>query len=204
MDNVRRVGINKNKIADRIAKAFRVITLPPIAATAMLLVIFFKDSALIGGVGHLLLAVAFLGILPILAYPCQPFVHGFKGKGREGQRNLAMVFAFVGYLLGFVTALLTSAPAMLWILYLDYLLSGVGIIIFNKLFHLRASGHGCGIAGPVAVLAYLGAWGAVAVGVVFYAASFWASVRMKRHTWQQFIGGSLIPVVILAVLVLVF
>ena len=204
MDNVRRIGINGNKIADRVAKAFRVITLPPIAATAMLLVIYFKNSALIGGVGHLLLAVAFLGILPILAYPCQPFIKGFKDKGREGQRNLAMVFAFIGYLLGCVTALLTSAPSLLWILYLDYLLSGIGIILFNKVFHLRASGHGCGIAGPVAVLAYLGAWGAVAAGVLFYAASFWASVRMKRHTWQQLIGGSLIPVVILIALVLIF
>ena len=195
---------NTNNISEIFAKLIRVATIPSVAATASLCVIYAYDTSFIGSIANFVLALFFLGVLPMLAYPLQPCIPGFRGKGREGQRNLAMVFAFIGYMLGCIVNIFMSAPTFLWIFYLDYLISGICIIVFNKVFHLRASGHGCGVAGPIACLAYLGIYPALFVGIPIYAASFWASVRMKRHTWQQFIGGSIIPIVTLAVLVLVF
>ena len=104
-----------------------------------------------------------------------------------------MIFSVVGYLLGCVTNLFMNAPESLWILYLVYLFSGLGIAVFNKVFHLRASGHACGIMGPVAFLFYSGIWTAF-VGVGIYFAALWASVKMKRHTFPQFVGGAAISV----------
>ena len=114
-----------------------------------------------------------------------------------------MVFSVFGYLLGCLTNLFMDAPVTLWLLYLIYLISGIGIAVFNKLFHLRASGHACGIMGPVAFLLYSHI-GTAFVGLALYFAALWASVKMKRHTFLQFIGGAAIPVVALFFLVLVF
>lgn len=204
MDNVKKISHTESQASKKLAKLVRVATIPSAAACAALCVIYTYDSTLIGSFANFLLAILFLGVLPMLAYPLQPFIPHFKDKGREGQRNLAMAFAFLGYVLGCTVNIFMSAPEFLWIFYLDYLLSGIGIIIFNKLFGLRASGHGCGVAGPIACLAYLGIYSAAFLGTLIYAASFWASIKMKRHTWQQFIGGSLIPITVLLFLVAVF
>ena len=200
-DELRRGDPEKKNISYVLAKLVRVATVPSVAASVAVCAIYAYDARFIGGIANFILALFFLGILPMLAYPLQPCIPGFRGKGREGQRNLAMVFAFVGYLLGCIVNVFMSAPTFLWIFYLDYLLSGIGIIVFNKVFHLRASGHGCGVAGPIAALAYLGIYPALIVGIPIYAASFWASVKMKRHTPWQFIGGSLIPIAVLMLLV---
>ena len=204
MDNVKKIPGAENQVSSKLAKIVRVATIPSAAACAALCAIYTYDRALIGSLANFLLAILFLGILPMLAYPLQPFIPHFKDKGREGQRNLAMAFAFLGYVLGCSVNIFMSAPEFLWIFYLDYLLSGIGIIIFNKLFGLRASGHGCGVAGPIACLAYLGIYPAAVAGALIYTASCWASIKMKRHTWQQFIGGSLIPITVLLFLVAVF
>ena len=41
-------------------------------------------------------------------------------------------------------------------IYLEYLLCGIAMLVINKAFHLKASGHACGIVGPVAMLYYFG------------------------------------------------
>ena len=199
-NDIKRDNSAKKNIFDKLAKAIRVATVPSVVASVSLCAIYAYDAEIIGSVTNFILAIIFLGALPMLAYPLQPCIPGFRGKGREGQRNLAMVFAFVGYMLGCAVNIFVSAPTFLWMFYLDYLISGIAIIVFNKVFRLRASGHGCGVAGPIAFLAYVGIYPALIVGIPIYAASFWASVKMKRHTWQQFVGGSLIPIAVLAML----
>ena len=186
-----------------ITKIIRVLTIPPIMALILLVTLFVKRPEFFGSPLLFGLAVFFISVLPVLAYPLQPIVPGFKDKGREGQRSLAMVFSVLGYLLGCLTNLFMSAPMELWLVYLVYLISGVCIAIFNKLFHLRASGHACGIMGPIAFLLYSNIAFAVA-GFIVYIAALWASIKMKRHTLPQFIGGAAIPVVALFVLVTVF
>ena len=94
-------------------------------------------------------ALFFLSIFPTLAYPLQRCFKKYKDRGREGQRSLAMIFSFVGYLLGTVMAFVFSAPIEVKIIYIEYLLCGIGMVLLNKVFKVKASGHACGIVGPV-------------------------------------------------------
>jgi hypothetical protein len=87
------------------------------------------------------MATVFLVVLPVLAYPLQPFIPGFKGKGREGQRDLAMWTASFGYICGLMTALFLPVPKHLLVIYLTYLISSVSLMLLNKVFKVRASGH---------------------------------------------------------------
>ncbi len=162
-----------------------------------------RSESFNNNVWALLLAIFFLTVLPLLAYPLQRFIPHFKDKGREGQRNLAMLFANGGYILGCITNLFMSAPRELWIIYLEYLLSGMLILIFNKVFHLRASAHACGVIGPGVMLFFFGIHPALAVGLVLWGAALWGSIVMKRHTFPQFLGGSAIPIAMLVILQLV-
>ena len=149
---------------NKVYKIIRVATVPPSMASALFIILGAYRTV---GLVDTLLGVLFLGILPILSYPLQPFIPHYKDKGREGQRNLAIVFSVAGYILGCVLALIFEAPLNTVVfIYLDYLISGVLIAVFNKLFHLKASGHACGIVGPVAMLVYWGLYIPAAVGAV--------------------------------------
>ena len=186
-----------------LTKIIRILTIPPIMAFIMLTTLFVLRPEVFGGPLLYGLAVFFISVFPVLAYPLQPVIPGFKGKGREGQRNLAMWFSVAGYLLGCIVNIFMNASLTLWLVYLVYLFSGLGIFICSKLFHFKASGHACGIMGPIAFLLYTNIYGAL-VGIPVYFAALWASVKMKRHTVAQFISGAAIPVVALFILVNVF
>lgn len=193
-----------SKAKAKITKAIRIITLAPIMAVATLVTLYIHDGSIYGGVLNFAAAIFFLGVLPLLAYPLQRFIPGFRGKGREGQRNLAMVFAVGGYILGCIANIFLGGSAILTLVYVEYLISGVLIAVFNKLFKLRASAHACGVAGPAVMLAYLGIPWALLPGAVLYLGALWASLDMKRHTAPQFVGGAIIPMATLLVLHFVF
>ncbi len=185
----------------KIAKLFRILTLTPVLALASVIAMYVYNPAWFGSNPlAFALAIIFLTVLPLSAYPLQPIIPHFKDRGRDGQRSLAILFAVGGYILGCITNIFFGTTAELWLVYLNYLLSGLIILILNKVLHLKASAHACGIVGPAAMLAYLGIYPALAVGTVLYALAFWASLVMKRHTWQQFIGGTFISVAVLILL----
>lgn len=184
---------------DKAAKIMRIITVAPVMAGVMLSVLFLWNSDLLGGWVGYLCGLAFLTLLPLLAYPLQPHIKAFQARGREGQRSLAMLFAVGGYLLGCLTTLFLRAPRSLWIIYLEYLLSGLLILLFNKAFGLKASGHACGVAGPVALLVYFGVPALIA-GLALLVLVYASSLRMKRHTPGQLAGGTLIPLASLGLL----
>ena len=188
----------------RISKLIRVLTTPPIIALLALSLLFLRDSAIFGSSMHFILAILFLGVLPMLAYPLQPFIPKFKDKGREGQRTLAMIFSVCGYLLGTLTALLLRAPAFVLLVYLAYLFSGVLLTVINKLFHKKASGHACGIAGPLTLLSCFASPFTLLLSVPVYLSALWASIAMKRHTLPQFLGGPAIPVCVILLLLPLF
>ena len=182
-------------------KIVRVATVPPLMASALFIILgAFSRLDWIDS----LLGIFFIGILPILAYPLQRFIPYYKDKGRDGQRNLAMVFSVSGYIIGCVLALIFNAPNMVILIYLDYLLSGVLLTLFNKLFHLKASGHACGIVGPIAMLVYSGLYIPAAIGVVLTVFVFISSIKMKRHTLLQLLGGSAITISALLILLIPF
>ena len=186
----------------KVYKIIRVATVPPLMASVLFIILgVYGITDWIDS----LLGVFFLGILPILSYPLQRFIPYYKDKGREGQRNLAIVFSVAGYILGCILALIFKAPIKTVVfIYLDYLISGILIALFNKLFHLKASGHACGIVGPVAMLLYFSLYTPAIIGVLLSILVFISSIKMKRHSFLQLLGGSAITIAALLFLMLVF
>ena len=81
------------------ASAVRKLTLAPLLAAVMLIYLYAVQPGIFGSVRMLFQQLLFLSLFPLLAYPVQPLIPAFRNKGRDGQRHLAMIFAFVGYLL---------------------------------------------------------------------------------------------------------
>lgn len=178
----------------------RKITVPPIFAMAFLLMIYFMKPFIFTSVWQLIGGIFFLGILPILGYPLQKYIPYFKEKGREGQRSLAMIFSVAGYLLGTFTVLLTKASSELCTIYLEYLLSGILMLVFNKVFHFKASGHACGIVAPVLLSVYFSMFIPALIGGVFVIPVLISSLKTKRHTMSQLLGGGMISAVSLVII----
>lgn len=177
---------------EKAAKAIRVLTVAPVMALLLLSVLFFGAGESFGGLSDYLLAVLFLVVLPVAAYPAQPFIPKFRDMGRDGQRRLAMLAAVIGYLLGIAAAAILGTSPVLWTVYLTYLFSGVILMALNKLLKVKASGHACGVAGPVAILIYYIGWPAL-LGLLLLGLVYWSSLRMKRHTLPQLLLGTLVP-----------
>ncbi len=185
-----------------IEKIIRVITVAPVMAAVALSILFILRPGMFNGIADFVMALVFLTVLPLLAYPVQPLIPYFKDKGREGQRLLAIIMAVAGYIGGIIYALARPVSKELLIVYLVYLFSGILIFILNKVIKIKASGHACGVAGPVSYLVYFLGWYALA-GIAVLALVYWASVRMKRHTLKQLIAGSVIPVAALVISILI-
>jgi hypothetical protein len=179
-------------IKQNLAKFIRVVTVPPVMALTLLFILYFTKEEFFGTTLNLVLAIIFLVVLPILAYPLQPIIPGFKGKGRDGQRNLAMWMASLGYICGIMTALFLPVSKYLLIIYLTYLFSGISLVLLNKVFKIKASGHACGVAGPVFSLIYfLGPW--MLFGILLLPGVYWASLRMDRHDKSELLIGTTVP-----------
>ena len=178
-------------------KLIRKITIPPVFAAVLLIIVYITHSNCSGSLWHLFGTLFFLSILPTLSYPLQKYIPKYKDRGREGQRSLAMIFSFFGYLIGTFTVFIFSAPAEFKIICLEYLLCGIGILLLNKVFKIKASGHACGIVGPVLLLLYFGLYIPAIIGTVLIIPVYISSIQTKQHSLPQLIGGSSVPVVVL-------
>ena len=184
---------------EKIFYFIRKITVPPIFAMVFLIVIYFMQPSIFADVGQLICGMFFLGILPILGYPLQKYIPYFKERGREGQRSLAMIFSVAGYLLGTFTVFITKSSSELCLVYLEYLFSGIMMLVFNKMFHLKASGHACGIVAPVLLFAYFNMFIPAVIGGLFVVPVLISSLKTKRHTMPQLLGGCMISAVCLVI-----
>ncbi|MBE6646882.1 MAG: hypothetical protein E7611_04470 [Ruminococcaceae bacterium] len=189
---------------NKVSFVIRKITVPPVFAASLLIIAYIMYPSFFGSLWHLFGGLMFLCVLPLLAYPLQKFIPHFKDKGRDGQRTLAMIFSAVGYLLGTLVAFLTDAPKELKIIYLEYLLCGIIMIVFNKVFKLKASGHACGIVGPVLLMLFFKMYIPAIIGTLLIIPVYVSSLKTKRHTASQLIGGSFIPLASLVIINLLF
>ncbi len=181
-----------------LSQIIRIVTVAPVIAFLMLLALYDQNPMLFGSAVHFTLAVLFLTVFPLLAYPLQPFFKKYRGTGREGQRALAMDFAVAGYIGGFLSSLFLKAPGSVRIIYLTYLISGFLILLSNQLLRFKASGHACGVAGPCAILLRFGVTAGY-FGVPLLALAWLSSLSMKRHTAAQLAGGTIIPILALGI-----
>ena len=77
---------------EKLAGLVRVISIPPVMVTALLLILYFWGPQPFCPVGELVTTILLLGFVPVLAYPAQPLFPRYRSRGREGQRELAFVF----------------------------------------------------------------------------------------------------------------
>lgn len=188
---------------NKISIIIRKLTVPPVFAIVLLCSIYFLKSESVGSVWQLLIACVFLAGLPLLAYPLQKYIPHFKDKGRDGQRNLAMLFSFVGYLLGTLITMWQDAPVELKIIYLEYLFCGISKLVLNKVFKIKASGHACGVIGPMIMMVYLGFYVPAAICALFAIPVYISSIKTKRHTPMQLLVGAVIPLAMLIIVHLI-
>ena len=176
------------------ARIIRICTLAPLLAAVMLVFLYAAQPEIFGSLGGLLRQLLFLSLFPLLAYPVQPLIPSFREKGREGQRHLAMIFAFAGYLLNGIVNICVHPSRELSLIGWVYLLSGITILLCNRIFQLRASGHAAGIGAVIGLLTLTGHPGTLVVALPLLFLVFWSSIAAKRHTLSQLISGTLIPV----------
>ena len=175
----------------KIAHAVRVISVPPVMVVILLTLLYTLRYTVITTAADMVVSLLGLTVLPILAYPVAYAIPAYRKKGREGQRSMAMYFSTVGYVAVFVYGLLTDVGVGLMHIYAGYLFSVVIILVSNKVFKVRVSGHACSVSGPLVFSGYFLGSGGIAVGAVCWVAILWASLVMKRHTVKEFLLGTL-------------
>ncbi len=175
----------------KLAHAVRIISVPPVMVGILIVLLFTLRDDVFATTAEMVISALGLTVLPILAYPVSAMIPKIRAKGREGQRSLAMYFSTVGYVAVFIYGLIAGVGTGLMHIYAGYLFSVVIILVSNKVFKVRVSGHACSVSGPLVYSGYfLGIWGIV-VGVVCWGVILWASLAMKRHTFKEFLLGTL-------------
>ena len=202
--NERRLMRRKDGLKGKygLAKAVRVATTAPIMAAALVALLYFLRPGSFLNAAHAWLTVTFLSILPVMAYPVSYLVPALRKKGRDGQRSLAIVFSVIGYILGCALCFVFGGAQIEKLIFLTYTFSGALIALCSGAFHFKASGHACGVAGPIAALVCcLGpVW--LLCGLLL-AAVYWSSLKLRRHTLPQLLGGTVIPVASMVVSALI-
>ena len=184
----------------KLAKFFRVITIPPIVAVVLILLLHFAGGFFPGYDAWW--AIFFLAVMPSLSYGIWAVIPKLREKGRSTQRFLAVIFSVIGYIGGTLYCVFVSGSNVELLVYLTYLISGFLILIFSYVFHLKGSGHACGLAGPVAMMSYC-LTPFYSIGFVLLGVVFWCSLKLKRHNISQLIVGSTMPIAAMAFLILI-
>ena len=167
----------------KFAQAVRILTTPPVFSALMCTLLYVLVPGSFASLGHYLLAIVCLSLLPVLAYPVSYLIPALRRGGRKTQRNLALVFSVLGYLIGFLAAVLDDGAAMEKVVFGTYLISGTTLAVCT-LLHFKASGHTCGCSGPIAALSiFINPW--FLVGYVLLTPIIWSSIRLKRHTLRH-------------------
>lgn len=181
-DGVRKKEENFKKLA----KIIRIITLPLLIALITLIILWYARPEYFAGSWEFFVGAASLTLLPLIPYVLQPLFPKFAG--RKWQRTFAVGASVLGYLICNITAWATNANKGLKTLYLTYLLSVAVIAFFGLVFHVKCSGHACGLFGPIAFLcAYVSPW--YFAGFLLLVPMFWASLKIERHKLSELILG---------------
>lgn len=180
----------KGKAIDGFAKTIRTITVPPVLVAILLFALWIFDREVYSGVWQLIVSVFGLSVVPALAYPLSMLPRLRKG-GRDGQRNLALKLTPIGYLISTAFCWASGGSSALWLINLGYLLSIIVLLLLNKVFHLKASGHACAVTGPLLYAVLFFGWGFAPLCAALYAGVFWSSLRLARHTPRDLIMGTL-------------
>ncbi len=176
---------------NRFAQVIRKVTLAPVLACITLFVIHFGRAEVFQSVFHFIYSILFLTIFPIMAYPLQKYIPKYRDQGREGQRQLAMLFAFLGYLCECAVNMVLPVSNELRLIGWTYLFSSIILLAMNLLCHIKLSGHAAGACAAVLFPVWLGIYWAAIPAVIVLAFVYLASVQMRRHSFLQLLGGNI-------------
>ncbi len=178
----------------KIAKFVSVITVVPLVALFTITLLFIESTESFKSSIWYIYSVFFLTILPLSAYPLKNIIPGVKRLGRKGERKLAFILAIIAYVLGTALLYILEAPKIIKKMFLAYLVSGLVLSFVNKVMGFKASGHACGISGPLTLLYLLLGnkilWSAIIIPIVF-----WSRLRLGRHTMKELITGTFVGIV---------
>jgi hypothetical protein len=180
----------KQGLKQNIAKLIRVISIPPVMVSALVVILSAAGNNIFTNVWEMGTALMCLAVVPVLAYPLQKLIPGFREKGREGQRNLALILSAAGYLAAWLYGTAAKSNDRLMLIFGTYLLSVVLLLVCNKGLKLRASGHACSVTGPIVFLSYFLGIKASIICILLYGLILWASLELKRHTLKDFVMGT--------------
>ena len=179
----------------KLAKIIRVFTVPSVFSALLCTMLYWRVEGSYATAGHYLAALCFLSFLPLMSYPVAAAVPSMKKDRRKWERTLGLIFSVAGYMCGLAMVLLTDCTRIETVIYSTYLLSGLALAVCT-VFRFKASAHTCGCSGPIVGLSFfVSPW--FLLGYILLGAVAWASLRLKRHSAAQLVGGSVIPVLAL-------
>ena len=190
-------------IKERIAKAIRIVSVPPIMISMLILILAFNKNNIFRNSTEIIIMIVLLGLVPALAYVLSSIIPEVKAKGREGQRKLAFITNLVGYSMALSWAVLTNVKKELLLICLTYFLSVVFLTICNKGFHFRASGHASSFTGPLILMIYFLGWKVLIPALVIAVLIVWSSIYLKRHTIKELAAGMLVNILAFAVSIII-
>ncbi len=179
---------------EKSAKLIRILTVPPVMVTALLLILFFGKTDPFKEIRDIVIMIVLLGLFPVLAYPIQRIVPKLRSVGRNSQRKLAFIMSIIGYTAAFVWAILCDTDKEILLICSTYFLSVVILAVCN-VSGFKASGHACSVTGTIVLLLYFMGIKAIFPAVIVASAIVWSSLVLKRHTVPQLIGGFAVCVV---------
>ena len=174
------------------AKIVRVLTLPTLLFFALILTLYSVRREAFAAVGSVLVPTLCIGVFPLTSYPISMLLPR-SVRGRKSQRIMAFVFSAIGYTVAFVLCAAWNLGDVVTLMCSTYFFSVSLLIMFN-LFGVKASGHACGVAGPLVFLCYNIGFIYVIPCAALFILSAWASIRLSRHTLKEFFFGTLCAV----------
>ncbi len=196
------VQTKKNEHLERFAYIVRILTAPSVLAVLLATVLFLEFREI--SFPDFLLLALFEGIIPILGYPICFFVPTLHKQGRDFERKAAFLCSIVGYTGGVIYGLCAQKGTILLTVYFSYFASVVVLTVVNKVFRIKASGHACGIFGPMLLTVLLCSPLFLIPCVCIVGLVIFSSLYLKRHTLSQLILGSLCAAVSVVVVWLIF
>ncbi|WAM34355.1 hypothetical protein [Caldicellulosiruptor morganii] len=190
----------REKIAYLISSIFTV----PMVALIVFTIMWFDNKAANynGNFNYYLSSILFFTIIPIMAYIVARTIPKFKSGGREKERKLAFIFGIAGYILGNLSLLVMKRPTKAMVgLYLSYLISSFILAFINRVLKFKASGHACGITGPVLAVNFIAG---IKMWFLFLLIPLvmWSRLVLKRHDFKQLIVGAATSFVVTLVIMM--
>ena len=115
----------------KIAKAIRIISVPPVMVTMLILILVFYKAEIFRSFSESMILIILLGIMPVSAYGLQLILPNYKKSGREGQRKLAFITSLIGYSAAFIWAIFTDVKDSLLLIVRRHIVGGINRTLFS-------------------------------------------------------------------------